>query len=263
MPTRDQYKNIKTKSRSITRWLLVAVVLGVAVYLVRPGFNDLMPVENVRIDSTFKHLSLSSLRTQVVDVLSGGYFTVDIDLIRNTLLELPWVEEVSVRRQWPSGLHIRVIEKNAVAYWGGKALLSDQGEVFKPDTIDRNQALPHLEGPEGLHKVVWSFMREVSQSIEPMGLVVNSVSLDERRSWSLGVTNESIQRNIEVRLGRKDTQARLARFIRVFSYYPVKISSAAYIDLRYPNGFAMSSYKTTALNNSKGQGHARERGAIT
>jgi cell division protein FtsQ len=223
---------------------LVLLTMSVSIWqFVRAEVNDLMPIEDVRIEGKFKNLPLAELEQQVTSVLSGGYFTVDIDAIRNTLLDLPWVENVSVRRQWPSGLHIRVTEKRALAFWGEGSLLSDRGEVFTPASVDHEQYLPQLDGPEGLHQNVWAFLEEINSEIKPMSAEVRRLVLDERRAWSLSLSSNSQDKNIEIKLGRENTSERLARFVRVFSKNVERLSEAGFIDLRYPNGFAMGQTK--------------------
>lgn len=229
--------------------LLAVCVLFVSTWqFVEPRLNNFTPVENVRIESTFKNIPLSELRQQVMSVLSGGYFTVDIDKIRNRLLDLPWVEDVSVRRQWPSGLHIRVIEKRAVAFWGEDSLLSDRGELFMPVSVDRGQSLPQLDGPEGFHQKVWAFLQKINRDIEPMDVEVKQLVLDQRRAWRFSISNNSFLKNIEIRLGRADIDHRLTRFVRIFSNKAAKLGDIGFIDLgfidlRYPNGFAMGPRK--------------------
>jgi cell division septal protein FtsQ len=45
---------------------------------------------------------------------------------------------------------------------------------------------------------------------------------------------------LEVRLGRTDLAHRVDRFVRVFSMRSApELAHSAYLDLRYPNGFAM------------------------
>jgi cell division protein FtsQ len=219
--------------------LAICVVLVFSWQFIKPGLNNFTPVENVKIVSAFKHIPLSELRQQVINVLSGGYFSVDIDAIRNGLLDLPWVEDVSVRRQWPSGLHIRVIEKQAVAYWGDASLLSNRGELFTPVSVDRDQSLPQLDGPEGFHQKVWVFLQEINRDIKPMGIEVKKLALDERRAWMLGISNNSSHKDIEIRLGRANIDHRLARFMSIFSNRGKEFDDIRFIDLRYPNGFAM------------------------
>lgn len=261
---RRKNKEFAMKPKVVAILVLFSVSV-MAWHLIRPGLNELMPVENVRIDSTFKNLPLTVLRQKIVGVLSGGYFTVDIDLIRNELLELPWVEDVSVRRKWPSGLHVRVIEKQAVAFWGDSALLSDRGEVFTPEIIDHLQNLPYLEGPEGLHENIWEFKKFVDLEIASMGVAVKKMVLDERRAWSFTIANELLQHNIEIRLGKKNITHRLTRFVKVFSNHAEKLAEVEYVDLRYPNGFALrlKNNNVNAINQNYEDIHARKRGVTT
>lgn len=208
--------------------------------LAESGFKDIVPIENVEIEGAYENISLNDLRGKVVSVLEGGYFTVDLEVIRNALLELPWVEDASVRRQWPAGLHIKVIEKQAIAYWGDAAMLSDRGELFSPLVIEGNKALPKLRGPEGLHKKVWDFLMQANEEFSEIGLEINQLALDERRAWTLVIANKGITQEVVVKLGREDTVNRLDRFVRVFSdNTTLDLNNIAVIDMRYPNGFAM------------------------
>lgn len=208
--------------------------------LAETEFKDIVPIENVEIEGTYENISLNDLREKVVSVLEGGYFTVDLEVIKSALLELPWVEDASVRRQWPAGLYIRVIEKQAVAYWNDGAILSSRGELFTPILIEHNKVLPKLSGPEGLHEKVWDFLVEISDNLKGMGIEVKQLALDERRAWVLTIANKQTTEDVVVKLGRHDTANRLDRFIRVFSdNTTIRLNNVAVIDMRYPNGFAM------------------------
>jgi len=208
--------------------------------LAESGFKDIVPIENVEIEGAYENISLNDLRGKVVSVLEGGYFTVDLEVVRNALLELPWVEDASVRRQWPAGLHIKVIEKQAIAYWGDGAMLSNRGELFTPMVIEKNKALPKLRGPEGLHEKVWDFLMQANNGFNEIGLEINQLALDERRAWTLVIANKGVAQEVVVKLGREDTVNRLDRFVRVFSdNTTLGLNNIAVIDMRYPNGFAM------------------------
>jgi len=208
--------------------------------LAESGFKDIVPIENVEIEGAYENISLNDLRSKVVSVLQGGYFTVDLKVVRNALLELPWVEDASVRRKWPAGLYIKVIEKQAVAYWGDVAMMSDRGEIFTPPVLKKNSDLPKLHGPEGLHKKVWKFLVEANHGFNKADLEINRIALDERRAWTLVIVNKKIAQEIVVKLGREDTVNRLDRFVRVFSdNATLNLDNIAVIDMRYPNGFAL------------------------
>lgn len=215
--------------------------------LAKSGFKDIVPVENVEIESSYENISLNDLKQKVVSVLEGGYFTVDLEVIRGALLEMPWVEDASIRRQWPSGLYIRVIEKQPVAYWGAKEFLSSRGELFMPSTISNDRQLPKLSGPEGLQLKVWEFMAQVSKDFDKMGFEVKRLVLDERRSWTFAIVSKEITDEVIVKLGRDDTANRLNRFIQVFNNNKaIDLNAIAVIDLRYPNGFSLRNKKMDA-----------------
>jgi len=204
------------------------------------GFNDILPIEKVEIEGEFKNISHDNFRDQVVAVIDGGYFSLDLDAMRTALISLPWVDDVSVRRQWPSSLHIKVTEKRAVAYWNDNAMISDRGDVFKPEIISRQLSLPKLNGPEGLHNKVWMFLTAINKDFSAMGFEVVDLNLDERRAWSLHFVSENVTEKIEVKMGRDHADNRLVRFVRVFSNMnKLDLKNIAVIDLRYPNGFAM------------------------
>lgn len=230
--------------------------IAVLLLLVTAGFvfvNELeqlagktttyLPIENIKIEGKFENLMQVKVQNTVKSVLHGGYFTVDIDVIRQAILELPWVEDVSIRRHWPAGLNIAVEEKHAIAYWGEDKLLSDNGELFSPDVISHEAVMPYLEGPENLHKAVWLFLKDANKKINKLDVVVKRLVLDRRRSWEMQLSN-----NVVVKLGRENTEKRLQRFVKVFNLENAPdMQEIESIDLRYPNGFAMR-MKTKKIN---------------
>ncbi len=226
--------------------LIVLAVAGWQLFEHIPG--EIMPINNVQIEGAFVHLSRGDIQQQLKQVLTGGYFTADIEVVRNSLLLLPWVQDASIRRQWPSTLRIRIIERKAVAYWSDDSLLSDKGELFKPEQINRDMQIPVINGPEGLHHKVWGFLVTLHAELSGLGLDVNKLVLDERRSWSMLLSN-----GVELQLGRNHTERRIQRFVKVFSMQNApKIDDIKYIDLRYPNGFAMKSKQSLEKESDAG-----------
>lgn len=222
------------------RWLKLLVLL----FIVAGGWQltdhlpaVIMPIDSVQISGRFAHLSQRDIKRQLQQNLSGDYFTADIAAMKTVLLSMPWVQEASIRRQWPSTMLIHIEEKQPVAYWSYDSLLSDQGELFKPAKIDRQMQMPVIRGPDGLHRKVWEFMHVLQTELSGIGFEIDELVLDERRSWSMRFSN-----GIRVRLGRNDTEKRMQRLTKVFSMQNApNIDDIEYIDLRYPNGFALKS----------------------
>lgn len=220
--------------------LVMLLLLAAGWRLAESNFENIAPIEKVEIEGVFENLSLPEVRQTVTSVLDGGYFTVNLQVIRQALLDLPWVEDASIRRQWPGGLYIKVIEKQAVAFWGDESLLSSKGILFAPATIDTSKPLAKLDGPEGQHKKVWGFLAGIYKDFAAMGLEVKQLALDERRAWSMKVSGRNFSGPVEIKLGRADSNERLARFVRVFSDNKTLATDGVdVIDMRYPNGFAM------------------------
>ncbi len=237
--------NHKQVLRAFSALILTA---GIAVLVwqlhdYRP--ETLLPIERVAIEGSFKNLAADAMQSRVVDVLEGGYFTVNLETIRQALLEMPWVDEVSVRRQWPPALEIRVTEKHAVAYWGDDALLSDKGELFAPVPLVHDALLPRLDGPDALHKKVWQFAAEISEQLIGLGLTTEQVELDERRAWQIYTSmklagNTTERHTIEISLGSTDVMQRVQRFLKVFAMSNAPdLTGIQVVDMRYPNGFAL------------------------
>lgn len=204
------------------------------------SFNEISPIKKIDIQGDFENISHDAFRDQVMAVINAGYYSLDLDAMRTTLMSLPWVDDVSVRRQWPSSLYIKVVEKRAVAYWNDDAMISDRGDVFRPDNVQSKRLLPRLNGPEGLHNKVWAFLMVINNDFSLMGFEVVDLNLDDRRAWSFRFLPGNIGDEIVVKLGRDYAEDRLARFIRVFSKTnEFNLKNTEVIDLRYPNGFAM------------------------
>ncbi|MDA3869571.1 MAG: cell division protein FtsQ/DivIB [Gammaproteobacteria bacterium] len=215
------------------------------------NFNDISPIEKVEIEGELENIAHDDFRNEVVAVIDGGYFALDLGAIKTALLALPWVDEVSVRRQWPSSLLIKVTEKRAVAYWNDDALISDGGEVFKPAVISDNGSLPRLKGPEGLHNKMWQFLVAANKDFSPMGLEVVNLNLNDRRAWSLQFLVKGGADKVELKLGRDHAENRLVKFVRVCSNIDaLNLKNIEAIDLRYPNGFAMREKNNNASKHS-------------
>lgn len=236
--------NRKQIIRALSVFTLLAGIAVLAWQLHDYQPDTVLPIERVAIEGSFKNLAADDMQNRVINVLEGGYFTVNLETIRQALLQMPWVDDVSVRRQWPPALKIRVTEKHAVAYWGDDALLSDKGVLFKPEPLAHDVLLPRLDGPDALHKKVWQFAAEISEQLIALGLTTEKVELDDRRAWQIYASMKSSDARqahvIEISLGSADVTQRVQRFLKVFAMSNAPdLSDVQVVDMRYPNGFAL------------------------
>jgi cell division protein FtsQ len=221
--------------RSIANALFVfsvcAVLYGAAYYATHlPG---LFPLHSVRLSAAPQRVDAAEVLQVVRNEVHGNFFTVDIERLRQSLEKLPWVRNVSIRREFPQRLAVRLEEHQALARWNNNALVNRQGEIFAANI---GQALPRFTGQDGAAADVAQHYAQFSQQVAALDLQVTQLALSPRHAWQLRLSNGMV-----LELGREDMQQRLARFVEVYPYSLAAIQSKVkFVDLRYRNGFAVS-----------------------
>lgn len=225
---------------------LGVVFLGYLVLLIESiEFPTMFPVNEVNIVGELRFLDKSMVEQVVKDNITGGYFTVDLNNVRDILMQQAWLKDVSLRRRWPATLNIFIEEQVPIAYWNDDSYVSENGNVFAPESIDRTLNLPALRGPEGQHENVWQFMNVLYKEMALLEYEVVRLNLDNRRAWQLEISGLHEKENspISVKLGRFDTEKRMLRFIRLLPALTADNgllnNKIKIIDMRYPNGFAV------------------------
>jgi len=224
-------------------WLTTAVagllLLGVGVdQLLQPGA---FPVQRVSLEGEFKHVQPEVLRAAVLKAVDGNFFALDLKRIERAARAVPWVDQVSVRREWPQSLHIRYAEYRVVARWGEKWISSSAVLVDLPAN-EAPAGLPALHGPEGLESTVLERYDALATMFQDGGLELRGLELSERRSWEARVADPRVAgREFTLVIGRRDVSQRVRRFIAV---YPASLgretTAFGRVDLRYPNGFSVA-----------------------
>lgn len=196
--------------------------------------SPLFPVKRIKVDGELAHVTKEQLQYVIKNELKGTFFTLNLDKTRQAFEKLPWVREVSVRRRWPDRLEVQIEEHQAIARWGGVALLNTHGERFDAAS---NDPLPVLEGPPGTEKQMVDGYREFAEVLAPISKQPEHIWLSARRAWRVELNDGT---TIEV--GRDEALDRVKRFVVA---YPNSLALIAqkqpfqYVDLRYPNGFAV------------------------
>ncbi|WP_375591963.1 cell division protein FtsQ/DivIB [Chitiniphilus eburneus] len=196
--------------------------------------SPLFPVKRIKVDGELEHVTREQLQYVIKNELKGTFFTLNLDKTRAAFEKLPWVRKVSVRRRWPDRLEVSIEEHVAIARWGSLALLNGHGERFDAASNDK---LPVLEGPGGTEKQMVEGYRALHAALAPIGKTPEHVWLSARRAWRMELND-----GITVEIGRDDALPRVQRFVTA---YPNSLALIAekhpfqYVDLRYPNGFAV------------------------
>jgi cell division protein FtsQ len=194
--------------------------------------SPLFPVRQIKVEGSLSHVTREQLQYIVKNELRGTFFTLDLNKTRSAFEKLPWVRQVNLRRRWPDQLDVTIEEHVALARWGTAGLLNTLGERFDAAS---NDPLPVLEGPDGSEVDVAKGYIDFRDRLAAIDRKPTHVWLSARRAWRLEVDH-----SMTLEVGRDNVDGRLARFVDA---YPRTLASmvpaAQYVDLRYPNGFAV------------------------
>jgi cell division protein FtsQ len=212
---------------------IAALIFGAAatIKLLR---SPLFPVSEVRVVTPLEHTSRADIEAALRGRIAGNFFAIEPADIRAGLQTLPWVRRVTVRRVWPQGLEVGIEEHVALARWSGGGLVNTHGERFPGRT---EQALPTFVAPDGHETEVTLRYGSFKALLEPLGVQPERLILSQRLAWQLRLGN-----GLQVMLGRDGDQAeqRLRRFVGVYDdTLKAMPRKHEYVDLRYPNGFAL------------------------
>jgi len=193
------------------------------------------PVASIQVDGPFARVNASQIEAEVLANMHGGFISLDLDGLSRTIGRLPWVDQVRIRRQWPNGLHITLIEQRPAARWGETGLLNVRGELFIADSRHVPAGLPFLAGPPGTEAEVVKRFLEARSYLLPHGLDVVGLVRDPRGAWDMTLSN-----GVAIRLGRHRVDQRIRRYsdlvLDIVGADPGKVE---YVDMRYSNGFAI------------------------
>jgi cell division protein FtsQ len=194
------------------------------------------PISIVKVEGNFHHLTQQQVATVLEPYVDTDFLSVDLDRIQQAVGNLPWVSNVTVRRIWPEGIAIRIKEEMAIARWGDKQLLDEEGRVFSLNELNEEiAALPVLNGPQGHEQDVMKQYQYIGQLLRPLNRRITHLTLAERGAWELQLND-----GMKVMLGKERLMEKIQRFIRLYDAELAKSTvPILVVDVRYSNGIAV------------------------
>jgi cell division protein FtsQ len=225
--------------RFVTEWRIY-VRRGALLLLVVGALGALTwaldrPVHVISMDGSFQRVSPGQIEKAVAPFANAGFMSADLDDIQRAIEALPWVDHARVARRWPNSLHVTVTEQTPAARWGDSGLLNTRGELFVKAAAHVPAELPRLSGPEGTEaQVAQRYLSAQGRMLEA-GMRIAALRLDERGAWDFDLDS-----GVTVRLGRREVDERIERFIHTASQViSHRVTEISYVDMRYSNGFAI------------------------
>lgn len=194
------------------------------------------PLSKIMVGGNFNHLEEQELAELVNMEIDGGFLSMNLNQLRQELQSHPWIHQVSVRREWPSTLKVEVIEEVPIARWGKKGFLNRLGDQLSLPENSNLKSLPVLEADFGSSQDMIAQYLLLAELLAPTDLRLTELQRDAVGAWQIETAA-----GVRIVLGRDQIIEKIRRLIVVWgSGLDVQLNNIATIDLRYPNGLAVS-----------------------
>lgn len=237
----DNHQTLDLIAKLLTASVVAVASYGISLHIVRLPYFPIKEI-NIRMLSgderdrqELQYVTREEINRLIKHELEGNFISVNLTAVREAFVKLPWVRDAKVNREWPHGLNVMLEEHRAVAYWGDHALVNTYGEVFR---VTVTMDLPVFTGPnEASAQEVAQQYQRFNKLLAPINQQIAEISLTSRYAWRLRLNTGTI-----LELGRNEVEQRLARYVSVYNHSIARWNlqePLTYVDLRYPNGFAI------------------------
>jgi cell division protein FtsQ len=208
--------------------------------------SDRWKITNIDLKAEFNRVTAEQIRVAIAATSERSFFNINIEEIRNNLLQIPWVHKVNIIKKWPETLLVTVIEHKAVAVWNQNKLLNMDGEIFEVESVDSVESLPHISGQDNLSESILTKYIRFNELFKSTGFDINIAKISPRGGWELILSNGTI-----VNLGTLQKDSKLIRLAETWvNLIKLKDELPEYIDLRYSNGYVVK-WKMDELNKNQ------------
>ncbi len=236
--------------RRVLPWaLMVLAVLGALMLFKTLANSQVMPLQRLEVVGEFKYLRVAEVVKVAKPHAQKGFFAVDLREVSDAVEKLDWVITVEVDRVWPDALRIRIIEQTPWAQWqsptGEPGLMNYDGKVFAKGSAAKKfselvgeevtSTAPVLIGSAENGAALAVMYRRL---LPKLGGALKALEMSDSGEWRAIVMAD--RKPMEMRLGEQPFDERLSRYMRLGSTTGgPALSNVAYLDMRYPHGFAV------------------------
>lgn len=167
-----------------------------------------------------------------LDVEIGApLFTLSLDNMQQQLEALPWVKHAVIERQYPTTLHVRIIEHTPLALWqhnGALAVIDIEGQVIQETNIHSFSDYVVLIG-EDAPNYAHSFFDIANLYPELLEHISSATRIGERR-WNI-----RFQNGLEVKLPEANPEEAWQQLSDFHKEQDILSGKFNHIDLRVSN----------------------------
>ena len=233
LPKLPALPRVSIDMRALSAACAAMVVVALSFSIARELLE--IPVRHLEIEGSFQRVDKLQIEAAVQGADTDSILALDLNEIHRLISEIDWVDTVILKRDWPDTLRIRVTEHRAAARWGEHGLLNVRGDLFAEDVQREYPELPRLAGPDGSHRRVADRYLEVRERLAETQFTLETIRMDARAAFTIEFAGGPV-----LRIGREDVSGRIQRFFDIAARELAgEFGRIAYVDMRYPNGFAV------------------------
>ncbi len=236
---------LRSKSRfsipTSAKYFFMALVIGLLLLILMMGAKALRDAPPAAIQVSTKGLTTTQYQTlkQTMDQQTvSSFFTTDLQALRDIVIGMAWVDQVSVTRDWQQGIVITALPKQAVANFGTERLVDAKGVVFVPtDSKDLGQQnFANLQGETNQAPVIMQQMQQINDWYAPINMQVEDIILTQRMTWLIRFDN-----GLRVIVDNENTAQKLLNLSQLLgNQLSSRRNEIQSVDLRYKNGFTIA-----------------------
>ena len=236
---KDQRSSLREGWNSLFKVLAILPLVAIIIAVIWGGkylfVNFNVPINTVSVTGAFSNIKKQEIEELIKPLVVGEILSLDLAPITSLLESHPWIERATVRRKWPGGLEIKVIEENPIARWGEKSFLNDRGEILQIENNNSLSDLPLLQGNKHSEKLLIKTYRETTLLLQSENLQISELKQDDAGVWRLMLSN-----GLELVIGRDQIIAKIRRFLVIWkATLSSRSGDVASVDVRYDNGVAV------------------------
>ena len=222
------------------KWVIAVSFLLAAGWFVNALYAPTtLQFKTIQVYGELQWLDRQELNSLVLRDLQGGFFSLDVNGLKQNLEQHAWVKAVSIRRVWPDVLQIMVTEQQPLAVWNQDTIINQAGELFAPADGRFPEGLTEINGPQGMHQVLMKHFSTLSEMLASLGLTIKDIDVNERRAMEVTLNN-----GVQLLMGRVrdevESATEMMRFVRAYTAtLAPQIDRVQVVDLRYTNGLAV------------------------
>ena len=227
-------KQESIKKATTIVYLLIFITSIILSYVLMTSSN--FPITEIGIKGEYENINKNQIDLIKNKFIKNNFFTVDLHQTRKGFKKLPWIRDVSIRRDWNKfGLLVEIESHKPIGKWNNGGLINSYGEIFNAAYEDE---LPLFIGSDEFVGEMALKYKQINKILEKELMQIGTISLSKRLSWEIYTNNQ-----MRFFLGKEGDNNIIKKLEVLIENYQFILSESKsrieYVDLRYKDGFAV------------------------